>query len=500
MPPSKCMLVILDGFWIGKNTPENAVFAAHHPTFERLFSEPYARLWTHGKCVGLPEWQTGGSEVGHLTIGSGRICPQTLVRADELFATTLESDPEYQNIIDYARSHNNRLHIVMIFSEGGIHSSTRHLHSLLKILPEDIDIQLHIGSDGRDVSPTSLPDILHTFDEHIHSGRLHISTLFGRYSGFDRDNNWDRMEPVYRVMTQTDRSECPNSSEIYTIIQRDYEAGIMDEHHTPIAFSDGLPVIDGDVLWCLNFRADRGRQISQMFSDSDFIWFSREKLDILYVATFKYYPTFTGRFFLDELDISDTLPEVLAKNGKTQLHISETDKFIHVTKFFAGLNSDPFPGQKNEIFASYKWGLFSEKPQMEASKICDYLLENAANYDFTVVNFPNGDLVGHCGMIEPCITAVRELGDVLQRLIDWSREANITLIVTADHGNCERMGTAECPDTAHTQNPVPCWIIQWGKCIVPDILASDLTALAPTVLQIMELDQPGGMTGKSLMK
>jgi len=454
------MLVILDGFGIGENAPDNAILQANHPTFTHLFAEPYARLWTHGHCVGLPEAQTGGSEVGHLTIGSGRICPQTLVRVDTLFAGTLPEQAEYQAMLEYARTHNNRIHIVMIFSDGGIHSSTRHLHALLKLLPEDIDVQLHIGSDGRDVSPTSLPTILHEFDEALQSGRLHISTLFGRYLGFDRDNNWDRVQPVYDVMTQTDRSECASSSSVFEILHENYQRGIMDEHHTPIAFSDGKPVVDGDVLWCLNFRADRGREISQVFADADFTGFPRTKLDIFYLATFKYYPTFTGHFLLGELDIHDTLPEVLAKHGKTQLHTSETDKFIHVTKFFAGLHSEPYSGQKNELFASYKGGLFSEKPAMEAEKICDYILENATNYDFTVVNFPNGDLVGHCGRLDACITAIQTLGDVVQRLIDWSREKGVTLIVTADHGNCERMGTSEHPDTAHTQNPVPCWIIR----------------------------------------
>ncbi len=242
MSSHKCLLAILDGFGIGENVPDNAIFAAHHPTFERLFASPYARLWTHGPCVGLPEGQTGGSEVGHLTIGSGRVCPQTLVRVDGLFGGTLSEHPEYQAMLEYARTHNNCLHIVMIFSDGGIHSSTRHLHSLLEVLPTDIDIQLHIGSDGRDVSPTSLPEILHEFDTVLQSGRLHISTLFGRYSGFDRDNNWDRMEPVYTVMTQKDRTTCPASTEIFEILQKNYAAGIMDEHHTPVAFSDGKPV------------------------------------------------------------------------------------------------------------------------------------------------------------------------------------------------------------------------------------------------------------------
>jgi len=220
---SPCCLVILDGFGIGENISDNAITQANHPTFNHLFTAPYARLWTHGHCVGLPEGQTGGSEVGHLTIGSGRICPQTLVRVDTLFASTLSEQAEYQAMLEYARTHNNRIHIVMIFSDGGIHSSTRHLHSLLKILPENIDIQLHIGSDGRDVSPTSLPTILHEFDEALQSGRLHISTLFGRYLGFDRDNNWDRVQPVYDVMTQTDRSGCASSSSVFEILHENYQ-------------------------------------------------------------------------------------------------------------------------------------------------------------------------------------------------------------------------------------------------------------------------------------
>jgi 2,3-bisphosphoglycerate-independent phosphoglycerate mutase len=183
----------------------------------------------------------------------------------------------------------------------------------------------------------------------------------------------------------------------------------MDEHQEPIAFSDGKPVTDGDIVWCLNFRADRGRMITQAFSEESFTGFVRNKLDIFYLATFRYYPEYQEHFLLDELDIRDTLPEVLSHAGKTQLHISETDKFIHVTKFFAGLRSEPFPGQTNKGFDSYTGGPFSEKPEMEADAICDYLIENASNYDFTVVNFPNGDLVGHCGDLEACKKAVSKL-------------------------------------------------------------------------------------------
>lgn len=494
-------LVILDGFGIGENTPDNAIFAAHHPVFEELFQSPYARLWTHGRRVGIPDDQTGGSEVGHLTIGAGRVCPQTLVRVDDLFADGLAEHPEYQGMLEYAYTHNRRIHIVMIFSDGGIHAKVSHLKELLKILPEDITVQLHIGADGRDVGPTTLPEILHRFDHEIDSGKLQISTLFGRYFWFDRDNNWDRVEPVYRVMTREDRTNCPKSSEIFGLIQKRYSEGVMDEYHEPIAFSDGASVTDGDVLWCLNFRADRGREMSQMFSDDDFTGFDRgAKKDIFYLATFKYYPTFTGHFLLGEVSIENTLPEVIASAGKTQLHMSETDKFIHVTKFFAWLRSEPFEGQTNQLFPSYKGGPFSEKPQMDASVMCDFLLENLEKYDFTVVNFPNGDLVGHCGSLKASIKAVQALGDVVGRIIEYSRShPQDTFIVTADHGNCERMGTPENPDTAHTKNPVPCWIIQSWECLTPTIPESDLTALAPTVLHCMDIEKPLKMIGESII-
>ena len=481
----KCILTILDGFGINTESElDDAVKQARHPVFHELFQKPHAKLWTHGRCVGLPDGQTGGSEVGHLTIGAGRICPQTLVRVTDLMEN-LEDDEMYQKLLTYIRSHNNCLHIVMIFSDGGIHAHTDHLKTLLKKLPTDIQIYLHIASDGRDVAPDSLPRYIHLFDTEITSRRLIVSSLAGRYFGFDRADNWTRVQKAYEVMTQTERTECPMSSEIFEILQTRYESGVMDEHQEPIAFADGKGIGDGDAVWCLNFRADRGRMITQAFSEDDFTGFPRTKLDIFYLATFRYYPEYQGNFLLDELDIRDTLPEVISKTGKTQLHISETDKFIHVTKFLAGLRSEPFPGQVNKGFDSYTGGPFSEKPEMEADVICDYIIEHVDEYDFTVVNFPNGDLVGHCGNLEACKKAVLKLGDVVGRLIEYSQTHEVTLIVTADHGNCERMGTSESPDTAHTQYPVPCWIIRSGQVVAPSILESDLTALAPTVLETM---------------
>lgn len=478
---------------------DDAIKQSAHPVFHRLFTEPHAKLWTHGRCVGLPEGQTGGSEVGHLTIGAGRVCPQTLVRVTDLLER-ISDDTTYQKMIQYIRDHNKRLHIVMIFSDGGIHAHTDHLKTLLQKLPTDIQIYLHIASDGRDTTPDSLPSYLHLFDAEMQSGRLIISTLFGRYFGFDRADNWERVEKAYRVMTQADRIDCPESAQIFKILQTRYAAGVMDEHHEPIAFSDAKGIENGDTVWCLNFRADRGRMITQAFTEDTFTGFARTKLDIFYLATFRYYPEYQENFLLDELDIRDTLPEVISKAGKTQLHISETDKFIHVTKFLAGLRSEPFPGQVNKGFDSYTGGPFSEKPEMEADAICDYIVEHADEYDFTVVNFPNGDLVGHCGNLEACKKAVSKLGDVVGRLIEYSKNHEVTLIVTADHGNCERMGTSETPDTAHTQYAVPCWIIRNGEVITPSILESDLTALAPTVLTVMDIPKPDAMTGETLIR
>lgn len=495
----KCILTILDGFGINTESElDDAVKQARHPVFHELFAQPHAKLWTHGRCVGLPDGQTGGSEVGHLTIGAGRVCPQTLVRVTDLMEH-IEDDETYQKLLSYIYSHNKRLHIVMIFSDGGIHAHTDHLKTLLTKLPTDIQIFLHIASDGRDVAPDSLPQYLHLFDREIASKRLTISSLAGRYFWFDRADNWDRVERAYRVMTQTERADCPESSEIFEILQKRYSEGVMDEYHDPIAFSDGRGIEDGDAVWCLNFRADRGRMITQAFAEEDFNGFPRDRLDIFYLATFRYYPEFQGNFLLDELDIRDTLPEVISKAGKTQLHISETDKFIHVTKFLAWLRSEPFAGQVNKGFDSYTGGLFSEKPEMEADAICDYIIEHADEYDFTVVNFPNGDLVGHCGDLEACKKAVSKLGDVVGRLIEYSKTHEVTLIVTADHGNCERMGTPANPDTAHTQYAVPCWIIRAWKCIEPHIMESDLTAIAPTVLSLMWIEQSEVMAGKTLL-
>ncbi len=235
----KCILTILDGFGLNTDTEhDDAIRQAAHPVFNELFQKPHARLWTHGRCVGLPDGQTGGSEVGHLTIGAGRVCPQTLVRVTDMMQY-IEDNIVYQKLLDYIRSHNNHLHIVMIFSDGGIHSHIEHLKSLLKKIPSDIQIYLHIASDGRDVSPDSLPSYIHIFDEEISSKRLIISSLAGRYFGFDRADNWDRVKKSYDVMTQIDRTDCPTSSQIFDILQSRYEKGVMDEHQEPIAFSDG---------------------------------------------------------------------------------------------------------------------------------------------------------------------------------------------------------------------------------------------------------------------
>jgi 2,3-bisphosphoglycerate-independent phosphoglycerate mutase len=496
----QCILTILDGFGINTESElDDAIRQAGHPVFQKLFSEPHAKLWTHGRCVGLPDGQMGGSEVGHLTIGAGRVCPQTLVRVDALCQWDIQDHPEYAMMIEYMKTHNKRLHIFMVLSDGGVHSHISHLQSLLTVLPENIDIQLHVASDGRDTPTQSLPLYLQMLKPERDSDRIHISTLCGRYFTFDRADNWDRIEKAYTVMTQIDRNSCPDSAQIFDIVQKRYETGVIDEHHEPIAFSDGRWITDGDAVWCLNFRADRCREITQVFSEEDFTGFSRKKLDVFYMATCRYYPAYQGHFLLDELDIRDTLPEVLSKAGKTQLHISETDKFIHVTKFLAGLRSEPFAGQVNKGFTSYTGWPFAEKPEMEADEMCDYIIEQAENFDFTVVNFPNGDLVGHCGDFEACKKAVYKLGDVTGRLIEYTKTHDIMMIVTADHGNCERMGTSENPDTAHTQFPVPCWIIRHGEVVSPKVLESDLTALAPTVLEIMGIKKPEVMTWVSLI-
>lgn len=349
----KCILTILDGFGINTESElDDAIKQSNHPIFSDLFCKPHAKIWTHGSLVGLPEGQTGGSEVGHLTIGAGRVCPQTLVRVTDAMAH-IEDYTVYQDILNYLQTHNNHLHVVMIFSDGGIHSHVDHLKTLLTKLPKDIQIYLHISSDGRDVVPDSLPRYIHIFDAEIQSRRLIIASLSGRYFGFDRADNWQRVEKSYAVMTQVNRTECPQSAEIFEILQKRYETGVMDEHQEPIAFADGRGISDGDALWCLNFRADRGRMITQAFTEKEFIGFARTQLDIFYLATFRYYPEYQGHFLLDEMDIHDTLPEVISKAGKSQLHISETDKFIHVTKFLAGLRSEPFDGQVNRGFDSY---------------------------------------------------------------------------------------------------------------------------------------------------
>jgi len=477
MPRSLVALVILDGFGCAPAGPGNAVELAATPVFDRLWREfPHTTIEASGPAAGLPEGQMGNSEVGHLTIGAGRRLYQDLMRVNRAIENGTFFDNE---VLVSAFERGNRVHLLGLVSHGGVHSHIDHLQALLRFAPEKTWI--HAFTDGRDVSPTSAISDLALLPQD------RIATVTGRYYAMDRDARWDRTTRAFDAIVNRVGTA---AADPLAAVRASYDAGVTDEFIEPVVV-DGAPALEpGDTAIFFNFRPDRGRQLSKLLLDRgvDLTTMTRYASDLPTPVAF------------EEQNVPATLAEVLAEHGLTQLHVAETEKYAHVTYFFNGGREQGWPGEDRILVPSPRdVPSYDHKPEMSADEVADRVVEDIGEgYAFCVVNFANPDMVGHTGsipaVIKACETADRCLGRVVERVTELGGVA----LVTADHGNAERMleDDGVSPHTAHTTNPVPLVVTAVGAELRE---GGELADLAPTVLDLLGIRQPAEMTGRSLV-
>lgn len=506
----KVALIILDGFGINTKTPEqNWIIQADSPVFKDLFSQSYASIDTSGKAVGLHPGQMGNSEVGHMTMWSGRIMKQSLVEIDDMLHDgSFEKLTEFQAGIKHCQENSSNLHLLHIFWPGGVHGMDTHIHNIIKIIPEDVSVSLHLFGDGRDLGPTSMFELMQKFEKFLEDfPNVKISSLSWRYYGMDRDNNRERIQKSYDeiMFGQLQTSDTPSE-----YIAKQYEQEITDEFISPVSFTRWEQIESDDAIFHLNFRSDRARQLTQAIMISidkknGDLYPQREKnfitkrLTNIYFATMtKYFPEYEWPVFIKHKDVKNTLAEVISRHELRQLHLAETEKFAHVTKFFNGNKQIVRDGEKDILVPSHKVATYDLDPEMSAQEIYDEFIAKANDVDFVVINFANGDMVGHTGKISAVIKAIKKLDTLVGKIISFCDKNDFELLITADHGNSEDMGIPGEVITAHTTNPVPLRHISHSKVQVTK-KTGWLSDIAPTVLKIMGIPIPKEITGKSLV-
>lgn len=485
---SKAILIITDGIGYSPKTQYNAFFHAQKPTYDWLFANaPWCFLKTYGESVGLPEGQMGNSEVGHMTLGSGRVIFQDLLKISQaLKHCDFGSNPHIQTL-----GQCNQIHLIGLLSDGGVHSHLNHLISLISLLkPYNRPIWIHIIADGRDVKPQSIQGYLHTLSAHL-SSQVRIATLSGRFYAMDRDKRWERIQPAYDAIAFASPLTQENAT---SYITQSYKNNISDEFIVPTAFEGYQGIKEGDGILFWNFRSDRMRELSRVFADSDFNEFKAQKYKNLFLLCFTPYdenlplPTLFPKTFP-----KNTLSEVIASHHLSQAHIAETEKYAHVTFFFSGGIEEPYPREKRILIPSPKVTTYDLCPQMSAQEIADAVLASIEEgIDFIVVNFANGDMVGHTGVFEAGIKAVESVDRELGRIIKYAQEKEYSMIITSDHGNCEEMKDENGETlTNHTIGEVWCFVLDKK---VTKLKNGSLANVAPSVLKLLGLPIPKEMS------
>ncbi len=538
----KVGLVILDGWGLNPDLDaRDAVRAADTPTFDRLRdSGPFGTLETHGGCVGLPDGQMGNSEVGHLTIGAGRVVYQESARItdairrwqDESTADTddpadppIDQNPALSSAFDHARDNDGRVHFLGLVSDGGVHAYQSHLHALLDLAAEaGVDAVTHAFTDGRDTDPTGGEDYLADLKARAADvGTGDVATVTGRYYAMDRDRNWERTRRAYDAIVAR---EAPHEADsAVAAVTQSYDRGDTDEFVEPTLVADGPALSDGDAVVFVNFRSDRARQLTRMLAGIEPDWegepdpawpAAATQPDIRMVTMTEYDETFGLPVAFPPNQPEDTLGEVLSETTHSQLRIAETEKYAHVTYFLNGGREVEFPGEHREIVPSPDVATYDQQPEMSAPQVTDRAVEviDRDDPDVVVLNYANPDMVGHTGDFEAAVAAVEAVDEQLDRLVTAMREAGSHVLVTADHGNADDMGTADSPHTAHTTNPVPLVSLAAPDGDAnPAIEAGDdatggwtvregggLADVAPTILSLLDVEQPPAMTGTSLLE
>ncbi len=497
----KVILMILDGWGITQDPKVSAIAQADTPFMDKLMKEyPHAKLYTSGENVGLPEGQMGNSEVGHMNLGAGRIVYQDLVKINKAIKDgSFFENKVLKDVFEYAKKNNKSVHLLGLLSNGGVHSHIDHLKALIDMADKyGVKAYIHAFMDGRDVDPHSGIEFLKEIQEYIKNKSVEIASVIGRYYAMDRDNRWERVKKAYDLLV---KGEGKKAKDLIEAVEESYKEGISDEFILPIVHVDenGNPVgtiHPEDVVIFYNFRTDRGRELTKVLTQEDMPDYGMKKLPLHYVTMTIYDDNFKGiKVAFPKEDLKDTLGEIVSKKGKKQIRIAETEKYPHVTFFFSGGKEKEFPGEKRILIPSPKVATYDMKPEMSAYEVADALLPEIQNEsaDLIVLNFANGDMVGHTGDFEAAKKAVEAVDKNVERIVDEALKHDYSTIILADHGNAENMINEDgSPNTAHTTNPVP--VILIDKDIKPKLKDGILANIAPTILKLMGIEKPEEMT------
>ena len=503
----KVILLILDGWGIATDPRVSAIDQANTPFVDSLFQKyPHATLQASGEAVGLPEGQMGNSEVGHMNIGAGRVVYQDLVKINlSIREHELELMPVLAEALDYAKNQNKKVHLMGLLSDGGVHSHIEHLKALCSIAADKGITQLyvHAFTDGRDTDPKGGALYLQDLQAHLAQTGGQVASVIGRYYAMDRDNRWERVKLAYDLLVHGTGT---HTTDVVAAVQASYDAGVTDEFIQPIVAVDGnnqpLAIIEeDDVVVCFNFRTDRGREITQALTQRDFHEQNMHKLRLYYVTLTNYDDSFVGvKSIFDKDNLNNTLGEVVANAGRTQIRIAETEKYPHVTFFFSGGRETAFTGEKRILCASPKVATYDLQPEMSANEIKEAILPELQNRtaDFICLNFANPDMVGHTGVFAAAVKACETVDACAQAVVTTALQNNYACIIIADHGNADMMINPDgTPNTAHTTNLVP--VILADNQYKGALKSGKLGDLAPTILALMGIAQPAEMTGTSLL-
>jgi 2,3-bisphosphoglycerate-independent phosphoglycerate mutase len=506
MKPQKTMLIIMDGWGIGQEPASDAIRAANTPFTDSLYQQyPNTTLTTFGEAVGLPEGQMGNSEVGHLNLGAGRIVYQELQRINvAIREKSFQQNKTLQNALETAKTQDKSLHLIGLVSEGGVHSHLNHLKAIIDCcVTKNLNkVYIHAFTDGRDCDPKSGLGFIKDLENYIENTPVKIASLCGRYYAMDRDNRWERIKLAYDALINGKGQMAKSATKA---IEESYKQNITDEFIQPtlVVSDNNTPVAtiqNGDVVICFNFRTDRCREITQALTQRNFPEQNMHKLSLHYTTMTEYDKTFENVHVLFETDnLNKTLGQVLEEAGRTQIRIAETEKYPHVSFFFSGGREIPFTGEKRIMIPSPKVATYDLQPEMSAQQVTNAIVAEIENEtaDFICLNYANADMVGHSGVWEAAIKAAETVDHCVKQVVTAALAHDYTVFLTADHGNSDYLINPDgTPNTAHTLNPVPLFVID--KNWHPIVKTGKLADIAPTLLTRMNIDVPSEMTGSIL--
>ena len=502
----KVAVIIMDGWGEGPKPERSAIAQANVPFVKSLYSKySHSQLITFGENVGLPDGQMGNSEVGHLNIGAGRVVYQELMKVNMAIRSgELAKNPKLLDAIKYCKENNKPLHLMGLVSDGGVHSHTAHLRAICDIAKANglSNVFIHAFTDGRDTDPKSGIGFITDLQAFLKTSVGQIASVCGRYYAMDRDNRWERVKVAYDLLVKGDGLK---TQDVVKLMNESYTAGVTDEFIKPIIATDANGAVlstikEGDAVICFNFRTDRCREITKALTQQDFPEQSMKKLNLNYTTMTVYDHSFKGvHNIFDNDDLKKTLGEVLSDLGLTQLRAAETEKYPHVTFFFNGGRETPFKGEERIMEPSPKVATYDLQPEMSAAGLTDKVVNyiNEKTPDFVCLNYANADMVGHSGVFSAVVKACETVSACVDRVVTTLLAHGYAILLTADHGNADYMINDDgSPNTAHTKNPVPLFLID--NNLKPVLHNGKLADIAPTVLKLMGIPQPAEMTGNAL--